>query len=230
MKSRYVVALLGALALAAAPSAAQQPAEGKFRITRACLEALCAARNPYGLITRGPLVLRDLDVLQESSRRAKVGVSVSIPTLDERVWKTTEPGTSPPAARMRAVKALVSAGVRATVAMAPILPGLSDRPELLADVVRGAREAGACGIWVGVVNLREGTREHFFEVLAREWPEELPRYEAMFGARAYPAKAVTRPIEERVAALKHEHGVADRRALRWTPPEDAVQMEIPGWR
>src|SRR6266446_1257549 len=111
-----------------------QPAEGRYRLTRACLEVLGAARNPFSLITRGPLALRDLDVLQECSRRAEVSVTFSIPTLDEEVWRRTEPGTAPPRQRLRVLRALVDAGIRAGVGMAPILPGLSDRPELLAEV------------------------------------------------------------------------------------------------
>src|ERR687886_1782313 len=108
-----------------------QPAEGRYRLTRGCIEALADASNPFSLITRGPLVVRDVDVLQEASRRAEVSVNFSIPTLDDAVWRTTEPGTAPPRQRMRAVRRLVDAGIKAGVAVAPVLPGLSDKPELL---------------------------------------------------------------------------------------------------
>ena len=120
-----------------------QPAEGKYRLTRACIEAFSAARNPFGIITRGPLIVRDIDVLQDAARRAQVAVHVSIPTLDPEVWTRTEADAPPPRQRMRAVKMLVDAGIKAGVGMAPILPGISDRPEQLAEVVRAAREAGA---------------------------------------------------------------------------------------
>jgi DNA repair photolyase len=205
-----------------------QPIEGRFRLTRSCLVELAAARTPYGIITRGPLISRDIDVLQEGSRRAKVGVSFSVPTLDEQVWRVMEPGTAPPRARLKALERLVKAGVRATVGMAPILPGLSDDAEKLSAVVRAARDAGACGVWVGVLNLRPGTREHFMEVLAREWPQELARYESIYATRAYPPRSLTQPIGDRVDALKREFGIADRRELRWVPPEDPVQMAFPG--
>src|SRR5262245_40125653 len=122
-----------------------QPAEGRYRLTRACLEVLGEAPNPFALITAGPLVGRDADVHAGAAGRAERPVTFSIPTLDDEIWRRTEPGTAPPRQRLRALSRLVEAGIRASVGLAPILPGISDRPELLADVVRAAREAGACG-------------------------------------------------------------------------------------
>ena len=120
-----------------------QPAEGRYRLTRACIVELARARTPFSIITRGPLIWRDVDVLQEAARRAEVSVNVSVPTLDDHVWRTTEPGTAPPRRRLEIVRRLVDAGIRTNVAIAPILPGLSDRPEQLAEAVRAARQAGA---------------------------------------------------------------------------------------
>ena len=148
-----------------------QPAEGRFRLTRACLEELDAAWTPFSIVTRGPLVVRDIDVLQQASARAGAEVFFSLPTLDERVWRTTEPGTAPPASRLEAIRRLAEAGVEVGVGIAPILPGLSDDPRQLEAVVRAARAAGARGIWASVVHLRPGVREHFLEALARDWPE-----------------------------------------------------------
>ena len=102
-----------------------QPAEGRYRLTRGCLEAFAAARNPFSIITRGPMIVRDVDVLAEASRRADVHVTFSVPTLDDAIWRTTEPGTAPPRQRLRALRTLVDAGIDAGVGMAPILPGLS---------------------------------------------------------------------------------------------------------
>ena len=205
-----------------------QPAEGRYRLTRACLEALVEAWNPFGLITRGPLIVRDADVLQEASARAEVSVTFSVPTLDEEVWRTTEPGTAPPRQRLRALRQLVDAGVKAGVGMAPILPGLSDRPELLADVVRAAREAGATGIWANLLYLKPGTREHFLEALARDWPEQLPRYEGLYRGRAYLPHAESEPVREQVRALAREHGIRDRRTpvVRRSPPREQTQLEL----
>ncbi len=180
-----------------------QPAEGRFKLTRACLTELASAWTPFSIITRGPLVVRDIDVLQEASARAEVGVYFSIPTLDERVWRTTEPGTAPPRSRLEAVRRLSEAGIDVGVGMAPILPGLSDRPEQLEEVVRAARAAGARSIWANVLYLRPGTREHFLEALAGDWPEEIERYEALYAARAYLpaalAKSITEPVRRATA-------------------------------
>ncbi|MGE0229258.1 MAG: radical SAM protein [Dehalococcoidia bacterium] len=189
-----------------------QPAEGRYRLTRGCLEALLGARTPVQLITRGPMVVRDLDVLAGFAGRAALEVNFSIPTLDVEVWRRTEPGTAPPRQRLRALERLASAGVRVGVGMAPVLPGLSDRPQQLAAVVRAAREAGASHVWANVLHLQPGTREHFLEQLGRDWPEERARYEAMYGPRGCVAASVAEPVLERVARLRERYGVGERGA------------------
>jgi DNA repair photolyase len=201
-----------------------QPAEGRYRLTRGCLEALAEARNPFSIITRGPLIVRDVDVLVEAARRADVAVTFSVPTVDPEVWRKTEPGTAPPRQRLRALSRLVEAGVKASVGMAPLLPGISDKPEQLAEVVRAAREAGACGIWANVLFLRPGTREHFLENLARDWPEELERYERLYAGRAYLGAEETKPRRAAVAELAREHGIADRRPVKLAPPPEPEQL------
>jgi len=203
-----------------------QPAEGRYRLTRACEEAFAEAANPFSLITRGPLIVRDVDVLAEASRRADVSVTFSVPTLDEEIWRRTEPGTAPPRQRLRALSRLVEAGIDARVGMAPILPGLSDRPELLADVVREARAAGATGIWANLLYLRAGTREHFLAALERDWPELLGEYEQLYRRGAYLPRQTSDPVRERVRGLARSHGVGDRRRLRLEPPAAAEQLEL----
>jgi DNA repair photolyase len=203
-----------------------QPAEGRYKLTRGCLEALAEASNPFSIITRGPLIVRDLDVLVEAASRAKVSVTFSVPTLDVEVWRKTEPGTAPPRQRLRALERLVAAGVHASVGMAPILPGISDRPEQLAEVVRAAREAGACGVWANLLFLRPGTREHFLESLARDWPEELERYERLYEGRAYLGSAEAKPVRALVGELAREHGIADRRAVKLGPPPEPEQLAL----
>jgi DNA repair photolyase len=203
-----------------------QPAEGRYRLTRACIETLGDAATPFSIITRGPLVVRDADVLAAAARRASVSVTFSVPTLDTDVWRRTEPGTPPPHQRLRALSALVEAGIDAGVGMAPILPGLSDRPELLAEVVRAARAAGATRIWAGLLHLRPGTREHFLAALERDWPELYPEYARLYAHGAYLRSAETRPVREQVAALARVHGVRDRRFRRLEPPPEPQQLEL----
>ena len=126
-----------------------QPAEGRFRLTRACIRALAAAWTPFSIVTRGPLVVRDIDVLRDASSRVGVSVYLSVPTLDDRVWRTTEPGTAPPASRLEAVRRLAEAGIHVGVGIAPILPGLSGSSRAARS--RGPR--GAC----------RGRRQHLGE-------------------------------------------------------------------
>jgi DNA repair photolyase len=202
-----------------------QPAEGRWRLTRGCLEALAERRNPLSIITRGPLIVRDIDVLVAAARRANVSVAFSVPTLDRRIWRATEPGTAPPRQRLRALTRLVEAGIDAGVGMAPILPGLSDRPELLADVVKAARDAGATSLWTAMLNLRPGTREHFLEALGREWPELASRYERLYRGRAYLGRAEVDPVRARVTELRERYAIGDRRSLRILPVAEAPAAE-----
>jgi DNA repair photolyase len=203
-----------------------QPAEGRFRLTRACIEVFCRAASPFGLITRGPLVVRDLDVLAEAARRTAVCVTFSVPTLDDDVWRTTEPGTAPPRQRLRALSQLVEAGIEANVGMAPILPGLSDRPEQLAAVVKAARAAGATGIWANLLYLAPGTKEHFLEALARDWPEQLDRYEKLYASGAYLPRATLDPVRQQVRSLARAHDLRDRRSAPLKPPPEPAQLSL----
>jgi DNA repair photolyase len=203
-----------------------QPAEGRYRLTRACIEALGEARTPFSIITRGPMIVRDLDVLVEAARRASVSVTFSIPTLDEEVWRKTEPSTAHPRQRLRAVAKLVEAGIKTGVGMAPVLPGISDRPEQLREVVKAAREAGATGVWTNLLFLRPGTREHFLEHLAQDWPDLLPRYRELYRNRAYLPADETTPVRRRVSALARELGVADRRIHPVKPAREPEQLAL----
>jgi DNA repair photolyase len=203
-----------------------QPAEGRYRLTRGCLEALRDAANPFSLITRSPMVVRDLDVLVEAARRAEVAVVFSVPTLDREVWRRTEPGTPPPERRLEAVQRLVDAGIKAGVGMAPILPGISDRPDQLERVVRAARDAGATSVWANLLYLKPGTREHFLEALARDWPEELERYEQLYAGRAYLPTSLAEPVRSLVAELRAKHGIRDRRRVRLAPAPRAEQLAL----
>jgi len=203
-----------------------QPAEGRYKLTRACIEVLCAAANPFAIITRGPMIVRDIDVLVAAAQRAEVHITFSIPTIDLDAWRKTEPGTAPPLQRLRAVTQLVEAGLDVGVGMAPILPGITDKPELLENVVRAVRAAGATGIWTNVLHLRPGTKEHYLAALERDWPELLPEYQRLYGRRAYLPAAETNPVKAEVRELARRHGIRDRRILRLEPPEDPEQLRL----
>jgi len=211
-----------AIALGAATDP-YQPAEGRYKLSRACIEIVGASGSPLRIITRGPMIVRDLDVLVEASRRADISVTFSIPTLDVDIWRKTEPGTAPPHQRLRALKELVDAGVHVGVGMAPILPGLSDRPELLEDVVRAARAAGATGVWANLLYLKPGTKEHYLRALERDWPELLPEYERLYGRKAYIDSS---EVRAEVRALTTKHGIRDRRRIRLSPPPEPEQLSL----
>jgi DNA repair photolyase len=172
------------------------------------------------------MIVRDLDVLVEAARRARVGVTFSIPTLDEEVWRRTEPSTAHPRQRLRAITRLVDAGIDARVGMAPILPGISDRPEQLREVVQAARAAGATGIWANLLFLRPGTREHFLTHLAEDWPEQLLAYEELYTGRAYLGSDDQKPTRTEVARLAREYGIRDRRRVKLEPEPEPEQLSF----
>jgi DNA repair photolyase len=203
-----------------------QPAEGRYRLTRACLEALAAARTPFSLITRSPMIVRDIDVLRCAAERAEVSITFSVPTLDREIWRRTEPGTAPPWQRLRALERLVGAGIKAGVAMAPLLPGISDRPELVEAVVRAAREAGATSIWANLPFLRPGTREHFLASIARDWPHLLRYYRGLYATSAYLDERQVAPVRRQVAVLAEHYGIADRRPAALRPPPLPLQLQL----
>lgn len=192
-----------------------QPAEGRYRLTRQCIQELGEAKTRFSIITRGPLALRDRDVMVEAALRAAMSISFSVPTLDDDVWRRTEPGTAHPRQRLKVLRQLADAGINAGLSIAPVLPGLSDRPEQIETVVKAARDAGAQFIWCGTLRLSPGTREHFLECLARDWPELLPRYEGMY-TRASAPKWVTAPIEATADALKQRYDITGD-SLRTAP-------------
>jgi len=206
-----------------------QPAEGRYRLTRGCLRVLGEAHTPISLITRGPLVVRDVDVLADAARRADVQVSISIATLDPALGRWLEPGVAPPRQRLRAIRTLTEAGIAAGVALAPVLPGLTDAPRDLAAVLAAARDAGATHAWTNILNLRPGTREHFLEVLEHEWPEELERYRRLYpaGASGYLRRADAAPIEARLSAVRRGARIADRRRIVLSPPPPPEQQLLP---
>ena len=136
-----------------------------------------------------------------------------------RLAARLEPGVAPPRQRLRAIRLLTDAGIAAGVALAPVLPGLTDAPGDLAAVLAAARDAGAMHAWSNVLNLRPGTREHFLAVLEREWPAEVERYRRLYptGGSGYLRRTDAEPIERRLAAVRRGIPLTDRRRIVLTP-------------
>jgi DNA repair photolyase len=183
-----------------------QRAEGKYRLTRAIVEALAERANPFSILTKSTLVLRDVELLAEAARRTDVAVNLSIGTLDEAVWRATEPGAPHPAQRVRAVEQLNAAGVPTGVLVAPVLPDLSDGAEQLEAVVRACVGAGARSISSVLLHLRPGVKEVFLGHLAESHPHLLPGYRRRYRDGAYAPKAEQRALETRVRELVRRCG------------------------
>ncbi|MDB5094629.1 MAG: hypothetical protein JWO85_2730 [Candidatus Eremiobacteraeota bacterium] len=194
-----------------------QALEGRYRLMRGILAALRDARAPFHITTRSPLIVRDLDLLAACARRADVGVAVSIATLDERLAREIEPTVAPPRQRLRAVRALADAGIRVAVAVAPVLPGITDSPDALAAVVRAAADAGASHVWHGALNLGAVTRDAYFAFLSTSRPELVERYTRLFARGRYAEPAYVREVAESVHAACRSTRFARWRSL---PPDD----------
>jgi DNA repair photolyase len=157
-----------------------QRAEAKYRLTRGVLEALTEQNTPFSILTKSPLVTRDLDIITAAAEQVEVSVNFSIATLDERVWRLTEPGAPNPRRRMDAMARVSAAGIATGALMAPILPGLSDRPDQLRDVVAAVRGAGGRLLGIGPLHLRPGVREHFLGWLASVDPDRHADYQRRY--------------------------------------------------
>ena len=174
-----------------------QHAEGKYHLTQGIVKELSEARNPFSVLTKSTLVLRDLALLAKAAARTEVRVNLSVGTLDWEVWKLTEPGTPPPEKRLEAVRRLNEAGVPCGVLVAPVLPGLSDSDEQVTAVLQACRSLGAPVVGVVALHLRPGVKEHYLSWLAERRPELMGLYTERFGRRSYQASAE----QERLLAL-----------------------------
>jgi DNA repair photolyase len=177
-----------------------QRAEGRYRLMRGILDAFVDYRNPFSILTKGTLILRDVDLLQRAAKVTTVSAAFSIGTLDDRVWRETEPGTPHPKARVEAIAALTEAGIPTGVLMAPILPGLSDRPEQLRAVVEACLDAGATHVSPILLHLRPGVREEFLPWLEEAHPDLVPRYLEMY-RQPYGPKAMREGLGRQVSSM-----------------------------
>jgi DNA repair photolyase len=178
-----------------------QRAEGKYRLTRGIVDALVAAGNPFSILTKSTLVLGDLDRLAEGAKRTSVRTNLSIGTLEESVWRTSEPGTPHPRQRVAAVAKLNQAGVPCGVLIAPVLPGLSDHPDQLEEVVDACVEAGAVSISTNALHLRPGVRQHYLAWLERTYPDLVDSYLGRYRRSAYLPSTDQRQLSSLVSRL-----------------------------
>jgi len=190
--------------------------EGRYKLMRGIWEAMRDFANPCSILTKSPLLLRDLDLMLEIAERTSISANLSIPTLDEKMWRATEPHTPSPRARIEAVAKLNEAGIPTGVLVAPLMPGINDDPEQVEEIVRLCEEAGAVSIGGIALHLRGEVKGIFFDWLKAKRPDLLPRYEQMYRRGAY----APRDYKERVARLTRTSESFSRRYLR-----DRQEME-----
>ena len=190
-----------------------QRCEGKYHLTQGVIQVLAEARNPFSILTKSTLILRDIHLLADAARRTEVGVNLSIGTLDEQVWKMTEPGTPPPRRRLEAVRRLNEAGISCGVLVAPIIPGLSDQPQQVDEVVAGCVDAGAVSISPVALHLRRGVREHYLGWLADARPDLVDEYRRRYRSSYLPAE------EQQELAARVQSSVAQARIRAGISPD-----------
>ncbi len=181
-----------------------QPAEGRYKLTRGIVEVLGEARNEFSILTKSPMIVRDLDVLAAAAERTHVRCNLSIGTVDEDVWRASEPGTPPPRQRLDAVRRLNEAGIPCGVLVAPILPGISDDPDRIEATVEAVLAAGAVSVTPILLHLRPGVREVFMPWLARYRPDLVKRYGTLYSS-SYASAAGAR-TSQLVQDLVRAHG------------------------
>lgn len=186
-----------------------QPIEGHYKLTRRSIQALLAARTPVGLVTKGPMVVRDAELLSELGRRAGCTVYVSVPTVDEDAWAALEPGTAHPLKRLRAVRELRKAGVNAGVLMAPVVPGFTTQPAKLEATVRAIADHGAAFMGANLLYLKGGTRDHFLGFLRRDFPHLVEGYGRLYAGAYAPPRYVS-AVRSLIGELQARYDVQRR--------------------
>ncbi len=183
--------------------------EGRYGLMRGIWEVLRDAANPCSILTKSPLLLRDLDLMREVAARTEISACLSVPTLDEKAWRASEPHTPHPAARLEAVGELNRAGIPTGILIAPLMPGINDAPGQIERIIELATEAGAVSIGGQTLFLRGAVRGIFFDWLRSYRPDLVPRYERLYAEGAYVPARERRAIE-RAAGMPHSRLRADR--------------------
>jgi DNA repair photolyase len=205
-----------------------QRAEGRYRLMPRIISALTDYRNPFSILTKGTLILRDLELLVAAAAVTDVSTAFSIGTLDDDAWRRTEPGTPHPQKRMEAVAALNAAGIPCGVLIAPVLPGITDHPRQLRRVVEAAIDAGATHASPILLHLRPGVKEEFMPWLAAEYPDLLDRYERMY-RRPYASPEDRKSLTDTVAGITRALGGLQPASPppRWSREERRAASESP---
>jgi len=161
--------------------------EGRYRLMEGIWEAMRDVGNPCSILTKSPLLLRDLKLMQQINERTEFSAALSVPTVDEKAWRATEPHTPNPRARLEAVAELTRAGIRTGVLVAPLMPGINDAPEQVAPILELASEAGAAYVTPIALHLRGEVKGLFFDWLRSNRPDLMPLYERLYKRGAYVA-------------------------------------------
>jgi DNA repair photolyase len=186
-----------------------QPIEGHYKLTRRSLEAFRDAGNPVGVITKGPMIVRDRDVLTDLTNGPGCSVYISVPTVDDAAWQALEPGTAHPMQRLRAVRELAAAGIRVGVLMNPIVPGITSKPALLERTMKAIADHGARFVGCNVMFLEGGTREHFMRWLAQEYPQLVDGYRGLY-EKKYAPTPYRHEVKNVVSGLRRKYGMTSR--------------------
>jgi DNA repair photolyase len=202
-----------------------QPIEGHYKLTRRSLEALVAARTPVGIVTKGPMIVRDADLLKELTRVAACTVYLSVPTVDEDAWRALEPGTAHPLQRLRAVRTLRDAGVNAGVLMAPVVPGFTTQTAKLEATIKACAEHGAAFMGANLLYLKGGTKDHFMGFLRHSFPDMVESYTRLYPG-AYAAPEYVGTVRALIDMLQERHDVR-RRARRLSAPMSTPNSTTP---
>jgi len=197
--------------------------EGRYRLMPGIWDALLEHRTPCSVLTKSPLLLRDIEQLRTLADEGLLTAALSVPTLDETAWRATEPHTPHPRARLDAVARLTAAGIPTSVLVAPLMPGINDDPRLVSEIVARARDAGARHVTPIALHLRPGVREVFGDWLAQAHPELVERYAELYGSRSYAPAAERRRLVELARPPGSARGVRSRRQR--TPPHRAARAQ-----
>jgi DNA repair photolyase len=199
--------------------------ESRYKLMPEIWQALLDADTPCSLVTKSPLAVRDIDILQDLAAGPGVTVFFSVPTLDERAWRETEPHTPSPRARLEGVRRMNEAGVPSGILIAPVMPGINDSPEEVGEILRIAEDAGAISAPAMALHLRPGVKEVFFEWMRAHRPDLMPRYEELYNGRSYVPSAERKRIAEMVDGVRPPRRKRRPRARLPRPPKPVKPAE-----